>query len=168
MVRKIFGTDGIRGKVNSEFINAEFAQKLGIACCKYFLSKSGSERSNIVIIGKETKKLFPTDVGIVVTEFLIENFPNVMEYSFTASVENEFDEIAEGKKIWNQMIANFYKSFHHNVEEVIDKKGKALGERELGKDPETGLKVIARIGPFGPMGTPWAPMWPRKNNFQDY
>jgi len=103
------------------------------------------------IVGTENKKLFPTDVGIVVTEFLIENFPNVMEYSFTASVENEFDEIAEGKKIWNQMIANFYKSFHHNVEEVIDKKGKALGERELGKDPETGLKVIARIGPFGPM-----------------
>ena len=103
------------------------------------------------IVGTENKKLFPTDIGIVVTEFLVENFSNVMQYSFTASVENEFDEIAEGKKIWNQMIANFYKGFHQNVEEVIDKKGKALGERELGKDPETGLRVIARIGPFGPM-----------------
>ncbi len=103
------------------------------------------------IVGTENKKLFPTDIGIVVTDFLIENFANVMEYSFTASVENEFDEIADGKKIWNQMIAKFYKSFHQNVEEVIDTKGRALGERELGKDPETGLRVIARIGPFGPM-----------------
>ena len=108
-----------------------------------------SEKKSIV--GAENKKLFPTDIGIVVTDFLVEHFSNIMQYSFTASVENEFDEIAEGKKAWNQMIASFYGEFHKKVEIVIGSPGKALGERELGFDPVSGQKVIARIGPFGPM-----------------
>ncbi|MDB9910360.1 type I DNA topoisomerase [Flavobacteriales bacterium] len=103
------------------------------------------------ITGAENKKLFPTDVGIVVTDFLVEHFSDVMEYSFTASVENEFDEIAEGKKVWNEMIASFYGEFHAKVEDVIGNVGKASGERELGNDPVNGEKVFARIGPFGPM-----------------
>ena len=69
-----------------------------------------SEKTSIT--GAEKKKLFPTDVGVIVTEFLIEHFSDIMEYSFTASVETEFDEIAEGKKAWNQMIASFYGDFH--------------------------------------------------------
>ena len=69
------------------------------------------------ITGAENKKLFPTDVGIVVTDFLVEHFSDVMEYSFTASVETEFDEIAEGKKVWNEMIASFYGGFHAKVED---------------------------------------------------
>ncbi len=101
--------------------------------------------------GAENKKLFPTDVGIVVTDFLVEHFSDVMKYSFTASVENEFDEIAEGKKVWNEMIASFYVEFHAKVEDVIGNVGKASGERELGIDPVNGEKVFARIGPFGPM-----------------
>tara|TARA_B100001142_G_scaffold286529_1_gene301568 strand:- start:2474 stop:4813 length:2340 start_codon:yes stop_codon:yes gene_type:complete len=103
------------------------------------------------IAGAENKKLFPTDVGIVVTDFLVENFSDIMQYSFTASVETEFDEIAEGKKVWNEMIASFYSGFHIKVETVIGSVGKASGERELGIDPITGNKVFARIGPFGPM-----------------
>lgn len=108
-----------------------------------------SEKTSIT--GAENKKLFPTDVGIVVTDFLVTHFSDIMEYSFTASVETEFDEIAEGKKVWNQMIASFYGSFHAKVEDVIGRVGKASGERELGIDPVSGNKVFARIGPFGPM-----------------
>ncbi|MDP7567842.1 MAG: type I DNA topoisomerase [Flavobacteriales bacterium] len=103
------------------------------------------------ITGAENKKLFPTDVGIVVTDFLVEHFSDVMEYTFTASVETEFDEIAEGKKVWNEMIASFYGGFKEKVVDVIGNVGKASGERELGSDPASGEKVFARIGPFGPM-----------------
>ncbi len=103
------------------------------------------------ITGAENKKLFPTDVGIVVTDFLVEHFSDVMEYSFTASVETEFDEIAEGKKVWNEMIASFYGGFKEKVVDVIGNVGKASGERELGNDPVSGEKVFARIGPFGPI-----------------
>ena len=108
-----------------------------------------SEKTSIV--GVEKKKLFPTDVGIVVTDFLVDHFSDIMDYSFTASVETEFDEISEGKKVWNQMISSFYDKFHAQVENVIDKASKASGERDLGIDPLSGKKVFARIGPFGPM-----------------
>ncbi len=108
-----------------------------------------SEKTSIT--GAESKKLFPTDVGIVVTDFLVAHFSDIMEYSFTASVETEFDEIAAGKKVWNQMIASFYGGFHTRVKDVIGSVGKASGERELGIDPVSGNKVFARIGPFGPM-----------------
>ncbi|KRO63618.1 MAG: DNA topoisomerase I, partial [Cryomorphaceae bacterium BACL11 MAG-121015-bin20] len=108
-----------------------------------------SEKTSIT--GAENKKLFPTDVGVVVTDFLVTHFSEIMDYSFTASVETEFDEIAEGKKVWNQMIASFYAGFHTKVEDVIGSVGKASGERELGIDPATGNKVFARIGPFGAM-----------------
>ena len=110
-----------------------------------------SKLERAAITGSEKQKLFPTDIGIVVTDFLIEHFANVMEYTFTASVEAEFDAIAEGKKVWNKMIASFYNNFHAKVTDVIGNVGKALGERELGVDAISGNKVFARIGPFGPM-----------------
>ena len=103
------------------------------------------------IFGAEKNKLFPTDVGIVVTDFLLENFNDIMQYSFTARVEDEFDEIAEGKKVWNEMIASFYTKFHKQVETVSETEGKSLGQRNLGVDPKTGHTLYARIGPFGPM-----------------
>ena len=103
------------------------------------------------MFGAEKNKLFPTDVGVVVTDFLIENFKDIMQYSFTASVEDEFDEIAEGKKVWNDMIATFYTKFHNQVEIVSETKGKSLGQRSLGIDEKTGNTLYARIGPFGPM-----------------
>ena len=101
--------------------------------------------------GTEKNKLFPTDVGVVVTDFLLENFVDIMQYSFTASVEDEFDQIAQGKKAWNDMIAAFYTKFHNQVEKVSETKGKSLGQRNLGVDSKSGNTLYARIGPFGPM-----------------
>lgn len=101
--------------------------------------------------GAEKAKLFPTDLGMVVTDFLIQHFPQIMDYSFTANIENEFDEIASGKKVWNNVIGQFYKPFHERVEDTMDNADRVKGERELGIDPESGKPVFARLGRFGPM-----------------
>ncbi|HAH59593.1 MAG TPA: DNA topoisomerase I, partial [Bacteroidales bacterium] len=101
--------------------------------------------------GQEKAKLFPTDVGSLVTSFLMQYFENIMDYNFTASVEKEFDEIAQGQKVWNQMIREFYHPFAKQVKETMEKSEKVKGERLLGKDPESGKNVYARIGRFGPM-----------------
>lgn len=101
--------------------------------------------------GAEKAKLFPTDLGIVVTDFLLAHFERVMDYRFTAKIEEEFDEIAHGKLEWQSMIDDFYQPFHHTVEQVMETGGRAAGERMLGNDPETGKPVIARLGRFGPM-----------------
>jgi DNA topoisomerase-1 len=99
----------------------------------------------------ERKKMFPSDIGIVVTDFLVENFGKILDYSFTAKVEEQFDEIAEGQQKWNTMIAEFYKPFHAQIEDTLENADRASGERYLGDDPETGKPVIARIGKFGAM-----------------
>ncbi|KXK46717.1 MAG: DNA topoisomerase 1 [Bacteroidetes bacterium ADurb.Bin141] len=103
------------------------------------------------ITGAEKNKIYPTDTGVVVNDFLVEYFGNILDYNFTAEIEKEFDEIAEGKMKWNKMIADFYKPFHKNVENTIEKSERATGERVLGKDPKTKRKVIVRLGRFGPM-----------------
>ena len=101
--------------------------------------------------GAEKAKLFPTDLGIVVTDFLTAHFERVMDYKFTAKIEEEFDEIAQGRMEWQEMIDAFYQPFHHTVEQVMETGGRAAGERVLGKDPESGKPVVARLGRFGPM-----------------
>jgi len=101
--------------------------------------------------GAEKGKLFPTSEGTVVCDFLQENFNNIMDYGFTSSVESEFDDIAEGKKVWNEMIADFYGPFHQKVLEVDETAERASGERLLGEDPKSGENVYARVGRFGPM-----------------
>lgn len=101
--------------------------------------------------GAEKSKLFPTDIGIVVNDFLVDQFPNILDYGFTAKVEGEFDDIAEGKLQWQEMMKRFYNPFHKNVLETIESAQRATGERELGIDPESGKPVIARIGRFGPI-----------------
>lgn len=101
--------------------------------------------------GAEKSKLFPTDLGLVVTDFLSKYFENVMDYSFTANIEKEFDEIAEGKMVWNDMVSQFYKPFHSGVQHTLDTAERAVGERILGEDPETKNPVIARMGKYGPM-----------------
>lgn len=104
------------------------------------------------ITGAEKNKLFPTNLAMVVNDFLSNHFPNVVDYSFTASVEKEFDEIAQGKKEWNQMIGNFYEAFHKRVEDTENIERSAVPKsRELGVDPKSGKKVIARLGRFGPI-----------------
>ncbi|MBL7766650.1 MAG: type I DNA topoisomerase [Chitinophagaceae bacterium] len=101
--------------------------------------------------GAEKSKLFPTDLGMVVTDFLKQHFTQVMDYTFTAQIENEFDEIANGKKLWSKVLGDFYTPFHEQVETTIDTAERASGERELGNDPVSGKRVSARIGRFGPM-----------------
>ncbi len=101
--------------------------------------------------GAEKNKLFPTDIGMVVTDFLAEHFKNIMDYSFTADVEKQFDDIASGYKSWTEMIGSFYKPFHSSVEDTIENAERAKGERKLGVDPKSGKPVIVRIGRFGPM-----------------
>lgn len=103
------------------------------------------------VTGKESGKLSPSDIGIVVTEFLSKHFDNIMDYNFTADVESQFDEIANGNIKWTKMMKDFYDPFHKSVTETTEKSERASGERELGIDPKSGRKVIVRIGKFGPM-----------------
>ncbi len=101
--------------------------------------------------GKEKNKLSPTDIGIVVTDFLVSNFEQILDYQFTAKVEASFDEIASGQLNWTDMLQSFYGPFHSTVENTLEHSERATGERELGTDPKSGRKIIARIGRFGPM-----------------
>ena len=110
-----------------------------------------SNIKNSEITGAEKSKLFPTDLGLVVTDFLDLHFENVMDYSFTANIEEEFDKIAEGKLQWNKMVGEFYKPFHESVEHTLENAERAKGERELGKDPVSGKPVFSRMGRYGPM-----------------
>jgi len=110
-----------------------------------------SEKKKTEVTGTEKSKLFPTDVGMVVTDFLKENFKQIMDYNFTARVEKDFDEIAEGEKVWNEMIDEFYKPFHSKVEDVLENSERSKGERVLGTDPKTGKQVAVKIGRYGPV-----------------
>ncbi len=103
------------------------------------------------ITGAEKSKMFPTDIGTVVNDFLVENFKSILDYNFTAYVEKEFDDIAEGKIKWSDMIREFYEPFHATVEHTEKNSERATGERILGKDPASGKIVSARIGRFGPL-----------------
>jgi DNA topoisomerase-1 len=103
------------------------------------------------ITGAEKNKLSPTDLGLVVTDFLKLHFEKVMDFGFTAKIEGEFDEIADGKLKWSKMLENFYQPFHETIEHTLETAERAKGERELGFDPITGKKVIARMGRYGPM-----------------
>ncbi|MEI7589039.1 MAG: DNA topoisomerase, partial [Chitinophagia bacterium] len=103
------------------------------------------------ITGAEKNKLSPTDLGLVVTDFLKLHFSKVMDFNFTAKIEGEFDEIAAGKLKWSDMLASFYEPFHSTIEHTLETAERAKGERELGFDAISGKKVIARMGRYGPM-----------------
>lgn len=103
------------------------------------------------ITGSERSKLFPTDIAMVVNDFLVRYFPDIVNYDFTAKVEKEFDSIAAGELKWNDSIARFYQVFHRKVEETLEKSERNSGERVLGTDPRTGKTVSVRIGRYGPM-----------------
>lgn len=102
-------------------------------------------------VGAEKNKMFPTDLGMVVTDFLREHFHKVMDYDFTAKIEAQFDSIAEGRQVWSKMIDDFYLPFHELVTHTIENAERAKGEHELGIDPASGKPVVARLGRFGPM-----------------
>ena len=104
------------------------------------------------MVGSEKGKLLPTDIGMVVNDFLMDNFPTIMDYHFTAHVEEEFDRIAEGKEQWTQMMKEFYTSFEPTVEDVMNARSEhKAGERQLGVDPKTNKPVFVKIGRFGPV-----------------
>ncbi|WP_027452456.1 type I DNA topoisomerase [Segatella albensis] len=111
-----------------------------------------TQKTKKEMAGSEKGKLLPTDIGIVVNDFLMENFPHIMDYNFTADVEQQFDKIAEGKEEWEKMMKNFDKKFEPIVEEVLNARSEhKAGERELGIDPASGKPVFVKIGRFGPV-----------------
>ncbi|MEG1684357.1 MAG: type I DNA topoisomerase [Bacteroides sp.] len=110
------------------------------------------EETKMEMVGNEKSKLLPTDVGIVVNDFLTEYFPNIMDYNFTANVEKQFDEVAEGNTQWASMMKDFYAKFHPSVESTLAIKTEhKVGERILGEDPATGKPISVKIGRFGPV-----------------
>ena len=107
--------------------------------------------------GSDKNKLVPTDIGNIVNDFLVNNFSNILDFGFTAKVENSFDEISEGDEDWQKMIKEFYTKFHNNVEDVKENADRESGERILGKHPKTGKTVLVRLGKFGPIAQIGAP-----------
>ena len=114
-------------------------------------SNNVSEKQLTEKVGSDKGKLVPTDIGMIVTDFLVNHFESILDYNFTAKVENQFDDIADGKEDWTEMMKDFYKEFHPQVEDVQANAERESGERVLGTDPETGRQVSVRLGKFGPM-----------------
>ena len=110
-----------------------------------------SEKKLSETVGSDKGKLVPTDVGMVVNDFLVNHFSSILDYNFTAKVEEDFDNIAEGKEEWTKMMKEFYNDFHPHVKDVSENADREVGERILGKDPDTGKPVSVRLGKFGPM-----------------
>lgn len=118
------------------------------------LTLKGSIVKSVVLTentGSDKGKLVPTDIGIIVNDFLVKNFSTILDYNFTAKVEQDFDEIAEGNEDWTKMMRDFYSHFHPVVKNVEENADRESGERILGKDPKTGKPVSVRLGKFGPM-----------------
>jgi DNA topoisomerase I len=120
----------------------------------YQLTLKGSDLKTDILketTGSDKGKLVPTDIGTIVNDFLVKNFESILDYNFTAKVEQDFDEIAEGNIDWAKMMQDFYNKFHPNVQEVEKNADRESGERILGNDPKTGKQVSVRLGKFGPM-----------------
>ena len=115
--------------------------------------KNGQVKDKVLTekVGSDKGKLVPTDIGMIVTDFLVNHFEHILDYNFTAKVEEDFDDIAEGKVDWTKMMKDFYKDFHPTVEDVQENAERESGERVLGTDPKTGRQVSVRLGKFGPM-----------------
>ncbi|MGB5236694.1 MAG: type I DNA topoisomerase [Flavobacteriaceae bacterium] len=112
---------------------------------------SVDESSLTELVGSDKGKLVPSDIGMIVNDFLVSHFANILDYNFTAQVEKDFDEIATGDEDWQKVMQEFYKDFHPNVIDVEENAERASGERVLGTDPKTGRQVAVRLGKFGPM-----------------
>ncbi len=121
--------------------------------CKVFVLEEGKIKSNVIVEkwGAEKGRLFPEDIGMLVNDFLVENFESELDYGFTAKVEEQFDVVAQGKLKWSKLIDDFYKPFSKKVEETLQESRPKNAERELGFDPVSGKRVIVRLGRFGPL-----------------
>ena len=113
--------------------------------------ESVEEQVKTEMTGAERSKMFPTDIGVLVNDFLVEHFNDIIDYHFTAKVEKEFDEIAQGEKEWTKMLSEFYGPFHEGIQDTLENADRATHERELGLDSETGKPVTVRVGRFGPL-----------------
>jgi len=137
-------------KGQNEGLEREYQQLIlshGVIKSESLLEKTGSDKN----------KLIPTDIGNIVNDFLVANFSNILDFGFTARVENSFDDISEGAADWIEMIKGFYTSFHETVEDVKENAERESGERILGKHPESGKTVLVRLGKFGPIAQIGAP-----------
>ena len=109
------------------------------------------ESTQLETVGAEKNKLFPQDIGMLVTDYLSNKFESILDYGFTAKVEADFDKVADGKMVWNKLIQNFYTPFHKRVDETLKENTHTNAERELGTDPASGKVIIVRLGKFGPL-----------------
>ncbi len=137
---------------NREYVVKEdrpgFTRELNCLSLKNGIIEETTKSENVRF---EKSKLFPTDMGMVVNDFLMEHFSNIIDFNFTADVESEFDSIADGEMVWHEMIERFYKPFHEQVDITTKTGSRSSGERNLGVHPETGEPVIVKIGRYGPM-----------------
>ena len=137
---------------NREYVDKREIEPKEREIVKLTLTKTGLKKEILTEkFGGDKNKFVPTDIGIVVNDFLTTNFNEILDYGFTAKVEQDFDEIAKGEEKWKDVLKNFYSNFHPKIEDVGENADRATGERLLGKDPKTGKNVYARIGRFGPM-----------------
>ena len=137
---------------NREYVDKREIEPKEREIVKLTLTKTGLKKEILTEkFGGDKNKFVPTDIGIVVNDFLTTNFNEILDYGFTAKVEEDFDEIARGEEKWKDVLKNFYSSFHPKIEDVGENANRATGERLLGQDPKTGKNVYARIGRFGPM-----------------
>lgn len=113
-------------------------------------NKKIEQKVSVEQVGVEKSKMFPSDIGVLVNDFLVQHFQNIVDYNFTATVEKQFDEIAQGLQEWTNMIHSFYKPFHKDVENTIENADRANATRELGNDPESGKPISVKIGRYGP------------------
>jgi DNA topoisomerase I len=137
---------------NREYVDKREIEPKEREIVKLTLTKTGLKKEILTEkFAGDKNKFVPTDIGIVVNDFLTTNFNEILDYGFTAKVEEDFDEIARGEEKWKDVLKNFYSSFHPKIEDVGENADRATGERLLGQDPKTGKNVYARIGRFGPM-----------------
>ncbi len=137
---------------NREYVDKREIEPKEREIVKLTLTKTGLKKEILTEkFGGDKNKFVPTDIGIVVNDFLTTNFNEILDYGFTAKVEEDFDQIARGEEKWKDVLKNFYSSFHPKIEDVGENADRATGERLLGQDPKTGKNVYARIGRFGPM-----------------
>ena len=137
---------------NREYVDKREIEPKEREIVKLTLTKTGLKKEILTEkYGGDKNKFVPTDIGIVVNDFLTTNFNEILDYGFTAKVEEDFDEIARGEEKWKDVLKNFYSSFHPKIEDVGENADRATGERLLGQDSKTGKNVYARIGRFGPM-----------------
>lgn len=137
---------------NREYVDKREIEPKEREIVKLTLTKTGLKKEILTEkFGGDKNKFVPTDIGVVVNDFLTTNFNEILDYGFTAKVEQDFDEIAKGEEKWKDVLKNFYSSFHPKIEDVGENADRATGERLLGQDPKTGKNVYVRIGRFGPM-----------------